>query len=85
MASKYECEVRFLIKDIDKFRKRIHELEGTVRFPYEFTDYYYMPKHGKWDPVLKNIRIRVWNYPEKPTVIHVDKNEPPRTEVRGIT
>jgi adenylate cyclase class IV len=82
MASSYECEVRFLITDIEKYRNRIGELGGIVRYPYEFTDHYYMPRNEKWDPVLKNIRIREWNYPKNPTCIYLIKNEV--IELKGV-
>ncbi|MBN1502212.1 hypothetical protein JW930_01600 [Candidatus Woesearchaeota archaeon] len=82
MASRYECEVRFFIKDIEKFRDRIKELGGIVKFPYEFTDYYYLHRNEKWNPILKNIRIREWSYPRKPTCIYLTKNE--IKETKGI-
>ncbi len=75
MASLFECEVRFIIENIDDFKKRLKELEAELIFNYEFTDYYFRPKQGKWDPINKNIRIREWKTPKKSTTIYFVKNE----------
>ena len=75
MASKFECEVRFEIKDIDGHVKKLKELNGTLKYSYEFTDYYYEPKSGKWNPTEKSLRIREWKNPQKPTQIFFVKNE----------
>lgn len=75
MASLFECEVRFIIEEIDAFKKRLRELEAELVFDYEFTDYYFEPKQDKWNPVEKNIRIRKWKTPQKPTTVYFVKNK----------
>lgn len=75
MASLFECEVRFIIKDIKAFEKRLDELSARLIYPYEFTDYYFRPRKEKWDPLEKNLRIREWKTPENPTTIYFVKNE----------
>ncbi|MEK6973736.1 MAG: hypothetical protein AABW41_00605 [Nanoarchaeota archaeon] len=75
MASDYECEVRFEIKDIDAFINRIITLEGSLIFDYSFYDYYLTPIDQRWNPLEKNLRIREWKYPTKPTTLYFVKNE----------
>ncbi len=58
MVSAYECEIRYFIDDIKEFKNRLKKLNAKLLFPYEFTDYYYVPKNEKWDPIRKNLRIR---------------------------
>ena len=48
---------------------------AKIAFPYEFTDHYYKPQVGYWDPVEKNIRIRQWIQPEKASIIYFSKLE----------
>ena len=55
----YECEVRYFIKDINSFEKRLEELEAKKLSSYEFTDYYFKPKNYEWNPLEKNLRIQV--------------------------
>ncbi len=81
MVSKYEVEVRYFIDNIREFEERLKSL-GRLLYPYEFTDYYFKPKWTYWDPERKNIRIRVWKYPKKPTRIYLVKNE--ILEIDGI-
>lgn len=75
MASLFECEVRFKIKDIKVFKKRLKELDAKFLFPYSFNDYYFRPEKGKWNPEKENIRIREWKKPKRPTKIFFVKNE----------
>lgn len=75
MASLFECEVRFIIEDIDRFEKRLQEIGASVKYPYEFTDHYFKPANETWNPVEKNLRIREWHYPEHPTTIYFVRNE----------
>ncbi|MAG08001.1 hypothetical protein CMO89_00870 [Candidatus Woesearchaeota archaeon] len=75
MASLFECEVRFTIEDIKSFEDRLKELEAKLVYPYEFTDYYFRPVKEKWNLVEKNLRIREWKSPQKPTTIFFVKNE----------
>lgn len=46
---------------------------ARIAFPYEFTDHYYKPPAGNWDPVEKNIRIRQWIQPQKESTIYFVK------------
>ena len=55
MTQAYECEVRFGIDDIEDFQAKLHHLGAKIALPYEFTDHYYKPSVGYWDPVEKNI------------------------------
>lgn len=75
MASLFECEVRFNIKDIKLFKKRLKQLGARLIYKYEFTDYYFKPKKEKWNPIEKILRIREWNFPKNPTTIYFVKNE----------
>ena len=75
MTQPYECEVRFGIDDIEEFQARLGRLGAKIAFPYEFTDHYYKPPGGNWDPVEKNIRIRQWIHPEKESTVYFVKLE----------
>jgi adenylate cyclase class IV len=75
MTQPYECEVRFGIDDIKDFQARLEHLGAKIAFPYEFTDHYYKPPAGHWDPTNKNIRIRQWIQPEKNSIIYFVKLE----------
>ncbi len=48
---------------------------AKIAYPYEFTDHYYRPPAGHWDPIEKNIRIRQWIKPEKESTIYFVKLE----------
>jgi adenylate cyclase class IV len=73
MTQPYECEVRFEIDDIKNFEDRLGRLGARIALPYEFTDHYYKPPAGHWDPVEKNIRIRQWIQPEKESTVYFVK------------
>jgi adenylate cyclase class IV len=75
MASLFECEVRFVIADIDAFRRHLEKQGGKILFPYEFTDHYFKPVGAKWRLSERNLRIREWNYPSEPTTIFFVKTE----------
>ncbi|PJE58506.1 MAG: hypothetical protein COU81_00335 [Candidatus Portnoybacteria bacterium CG10_big_fil_rev_8_21_14_0_10_36_7] len=60
MSTKFECEVRFFIADIDVFKKHLKNIKAKLLFPYTFTDYYYKPQGKKWNPEINNLRIRDW-------------------------
>jgi len=75
MTQPYECEVRFEIDDIEDFQARLEQLGAKIALPYEFTDHYYKPLEGYWNPVEKNIRTRQWIQPEKESVIYFVKLE----------
>jgi adenylate cyclase class IV len=75
MTQPYECEVRFVIEDIEDFQARLGRLGARIAFPYEFTDHYYKPPAGNWNPIEKNIRIRQWVQPQKESTIYFVKLE----------
>ena len=75
MTQPFECEVRFGIDNIEDFQARLGRLGARIAFPYEFTDHYYKPPAGNWDPVEKNIRIRQWIKPQKESTIYFVKLE----------
>jgi len=75
MTQPYECEVRFGIDDIQDFEAKLRHLGARVALPYEFTDHYYKPPAGRWDPIEKNIRIRQWIQPEKDSIVYFVKLE----------
>ena len=75
MTQPYECEVRFGIDDIEDFQARLGRLGAKIALPYEFTDHYYKPPAGHWDPAEKNIRIRQWIQPQKESIILIVKLE----------
>jgi adenylate cyclase class IV len=58
MTASFECEVRYLIKDITIFRKRMKQIGAIKHRDYSFIDYYYQPIEGKWNPLEKILRIR---------------------------
>ncbi|TSA56148.1 MAG: CYTH domain-containing protein [Planctomycetaceae bacterium] len=80
MTQPFECEVRFGIDDIEDFQAKLGCLGAKIAFPYEFTDHYYKPPAGNWDPVEKNIRIRQWIQPQKESTIYFVKLEIVTTE-----
>jgi len=65
MTAPFECEVRFLIDDVEAFRRRIATLGGRVRFEYAFTDHYYRPVGGAWDPRTRALRVREHHRPQQ--------------------
>lgn len=75
MASLFECEVRYSIENIKIFEKRLEALGAELIYKYEFTDYYFKPIKKKWNPIEKNLRIRKWKFPKKPTTIYFVKNK----------
>src|SRR5207245_2342662 len=69
MTAPFECEVRFLIDDVEAFRRRIATLGGRVRFEYAFTDHYYRPPGGAWDPRTRALRVREHHRPAQPSEV----------------
>lgn len=72
MTAPYECEVRFLIDDIESFRARLAALGARVIQEYAFTDHYYRPaggalhqmvQGGAWNPLEHALRIREHHRP----------------------
>lgn len=75
MASLFECEIRYKIENIKKLEQRIKNLGGDLSFEYSFIDYYFSPEKNSWNLSRKNLRIRKWRYPERPTRIYFVKTE----------
>ena len=69
MTAPFECEVRFLIDDVEAFRRRLAALGGRVRFEYAFTDHYYRPPGGAWDPRTRALRVREHHRPAQPSEV----------------
>lgn len=63
MTAPYECEVRFPVDDIEAFHRRLRAIGATVTLEYAFTDHYYHPAHGMWDPRERALRIREHHVP----------------------
>ena len=63
MTAPFECEVRFLIPDRTAFEETLASRGGSVRFRYAFTDHYYRPSGGAWDPRTRAVRIREHHQP----------------------
>jgi adenylate cyclase class IV len=76
MTSKFECEVRFLIHNIEEFERRLRSLNARLLFPYEFIDYYFKPKSSNpWDPQMKTLRLREWITPKKESEVLFTRTE----------
>jgi len=75
MASLFECEVRYIIEDIQTLERRLKDLGGRVLYSYAFKDYYFKPTGSHWDFLKKNLRIRRWQFPLNPTIIYFAENE----------
>jgi len=62
-----ECEIRFLIEDINKFKDHLSTLDHYVVKEYSFTDHIYKPYilTDKWIDFEKIMRIRTWKHPIK--------------------
>ncbi|MGD9129199.1 MAG: CYTH domain-containing protein [Candidatus Woesebacteria bacterium] len=80
--NKFECEVRFLIKDIKPILKKLQKLGASKILDYEFDDYYYQPVCKSWNLIEKTLRIRQWLEPARPTVVYITKNEV--IEIEGL-
>ncbi len=63
----FECEIRFLIDDIDKFMKRVNEFNPIVFRKYAFNDVFYIPEQAgeEWIKGFKLLRVRRWIKPVK--------------------
>lgn len=71
--AKYESEVRFMISDIEDFRKRLRELDVKLIYDYEFSDHYFRPKKMDWNLLYKNIRIREWSKPKEESEVLLNR------------
>ena len=60
-----ECEIRFLIDDIKKFKDHLSTINSHVIKEYSFTDHVFKPKilTEKWESFEKIMRIRAWKLP----------------------
>jgi adenylate cyclase class IV len=63
LTAAFECEVRFLIPDIEAFRARLRALEATGEQRYAFTDHYFRPRNWTWDNRTHALRVREWREP----------------------
>lgn len=63
MTAPFECEVRFLVGDIEAFHRRLGSLGGRVVLDYAFTDHYLRPSGRPWDPRQRALRIREHHVP----------------------
>jgi len=75
MTQPFECEVRIKIDSIEEYEAKLAHLGARIALPYEFTDHYYRPTTGQWNPAEKNIRIRQWVQPRKESIIYFVKLE----------
>lgn len=71
MTAPFECEVRFLIPDRAAFERALAQRGGRVRLCYAFTDHYYRPSGGTWDPRTRALRIREHHQPPQPSEVLV--------------
>lgn len=71
MTAPFECEVRFLIPDRAAFERALAQRSGSVRFRYAFTDHYYRPLGGAWDPRTRAVRIREHHQPQQASEVLV--------------
>jgi len=60
-----ECEIRFLIENIKKFKEHLSTLDNFVVKEYSFTDHIFKPFNltDKWINFEKIMRIRTWKRP----------------------
>ncbi len=60
-----ECEIRFLIDNIKKFKDHLSTIENYMIKEYSFTDHIFKPSYltEKWSNFEKIMRIREWKYP----------------------
>ncbi len=71
MTAPFECEVRFLIPDRAAFERALAQRGGSIRFRYAFTDHYYRPSGGAWDPRTRSMRIREHHQPTQASEVLV--------------
>lgn len=83
MTAPYECEVRFLIEDIESFHGRLAKMGARAMLDYAFTDYYYRPRGIPWDTRTRALRIREHHVPVQPCEILLTWIE--MTQMDGIT
>jgi len=75
VTAAFECEVRFLIPDIAAFQARLAALGACGVERYAFTDHYFRPREGSWNPRTHALRVREWREPARPNELlltHVD-------------
>jgi len=75
MTAAFECEVRFLIPDIAAFQTRLCALGASNLERYAFTDHYYRPREGAWDPRTRALRVREWREPAGPSELLLTRIE----------
>lgn len=75
MASKFECEIRIFIDDINTFEKKLEDLEAKVILEYNFSDTYYKQNNFDWNPLNKTMRLRQWHNPNRGIFVYYSKTE----------
>ena len=84
MVSRFECEVRYHIRDIDQYTVKLSELQAVVIYNYAFTDHYYVPDiHEPWNLRRRTMRLRAWTEPR--TACQVLFSEVERVTIQGLT
>jgi predicted adenylyl cyclase CyaB len=70
-----DFEIRFKVKDSQWLGEKIKSLGGKLIVEYEYTDHYFHPLAGKWDPQTQVLRIRHQMVPPKPVVVYYSKTK----------
>jgi len=65
VTAAFECEVRFFIRDIAAFQARLASLGARALQRYAFTDRYFRPREGPWEPRTHGLRVRDWREPAR--------------------
>jgi len=65
VTAAFECEVRFFIPDITAFQARLAALGAHGMERYAFTDHYFHPREGAWNPRTHALRVREWREPAR--------------------
>ena len=83
MASKFECEIRIYIDNINEFENKLNDLEAKIILEYNFSDTYYKQKSNDWNPLNKTMRLREWHNPNRGNFVYYSVTE--FIENNGIT
>jgi adenylate cyclase class IV len=84
MVSRFECEVRYRIRDVDQYAAKLSELQAAVVYDYAFTDHYHVPDvHVPWNLRRRTLRLRAWTEPRVACQILFSEVE--RVTVQGLT
>lgn len=84
MVSRFECEVRYRIRDARQYEAKLSELQAAVIYDYACTDHYYVPDvHAPWNLRRRTLRLRAWTEPR--TTCQLLFSEVERVTVQGLT